>query len=114
MEGFMLVFRKRVVPGERVEEGLRLSAAMLGMDVYPVVVFVDEGVEALLPGAIYLENLREYLRVVSEMAGVYVLEESLEERELTVGDLAPGLEVEVVDLEGFTGLVEGCRLVVSF
>ena len=43
----MLIMRKRLIPGSRVEEGLRLSAAMLGMDYPPLLVFADNGVEIL-------------------------------------------------------------------
>ena len=73
----MLIMRKRLIPGSRVEEGLRLSAAMLGMDHLPNVVFLDNGVEILLPDALYKNNLMDYLTVMSDMAGGYVLEESL-------------------------------------
>ena len=45
----MLIIRKRLIPGSRIEEGLRLSAAMLGMDYPPNLVFLENGVEALFP-----------------------------------------------------------------
>jgi len=79
----MLIMRKRLIPGARVEEGLRLSAAMLGMDYPPLLVFADNGVEILMPEALYKNSLRDYLEVMSQMAGLYVLEESLTERGYT-------------------------------
>jgi len=67
----MIIMRKRLIPGTRAEEGLRLSAAMLGMDYMPNMVFVDDGVDILLPDALYKNNLKDYLTVMSDMAGVY-------------------------------------------
>ena len=110
----MLIMRKRLIPGSRVEEGLRLSAAMLGMDYLPNVVFVDNGVEILLPDALYKNNLKDYLTVMSDMAGVYVLEESLFERELTLEDLEPSIDATVIDSEELAEMAERCTIITSF
>ena len=110
----MLIMRKRLIPGSRVEEGLRLSAAMLGMDYMPNVVFVDNGVEILLPYALYKNNLKDYLVVMSEMAGVYVLEESLFERELTLDDLESSINATVIDQDEFTEMARKCTIITSF
>ena len=110
----MLIMRKRLIPGSRVEEGLRLSAAMLGMDYMPNVVFVDNGVEILLPDALYKNNLKDYLVVMSEMAGVYVLEESLFERELTLDDLEPSINATVIDSNEFAEMAKKCTIITSF
>jgi sulfur relay (sulfurtransferase) DsrF/TusC family protein len=110
----MLIMRKRLIPGSRVEEGLRLSAAMLGMDYMPNVVFVDNGVEILLPDALYKNNLKDYLVVMSEMAGVYVLEESLFERELTLDDLEPSINATVIDSNEFAEKAKKCTIITSF
>ena len=110
----MLIMRKRLIPGSRVEEGLRLSAAMLGMDYMPNVVFVDNGVEILLPDALYKNNLKDYLVVMSEMAGVYVLEQSLFERELTLDDLEPSINATVIDSDEFTEMARRCTIITSF
>ncbi len=110
----MLIMRKRLIPGSRVEEGLRLSAAMLGMDYMPNVVFVDNGVEILLPDALYKNNLKDYLVVMSEMAGVYVLEESLFERELTLDDLEQSINATVIDQDEFAEMARKCTIITSF
>ena len=110
----MLIMRKRLIPGGRVEEGLRLSAAMLGMDYVPNVVFVDNGVEILLPDALYKNNLKDYLVVMSEMAGVYVLEESLIERELTLDDLEPSINATVIDSNELAEMAKKCTIITSF
>ena len=106
--------RRRVIPGGRVEEGLRLTAAMLGMDYLPKVVFLDNGVEILLPDALYKNNLKDYLMVMSEMAGIYVLEESLNERELTLADLEQGIVVTLVNTNELAELAKSCTLITSF
>ena len=110
----MLIMRKRLIPGSRVEEGLRLSAAMLGMDYMPNVVFVDNGVEILLPDALYKNNLKDYLVVMSDMAGVYVLEESLFERELTLDDLEQSINATVIDQDEFAEMARKCTIITSF
>ena len=110
----MLIMRKRLIPGGRVEEGLRLSAAMLGMDYMPNVIFVDNGVEILLPDALYKNNLKDYLMVMSEMVGVYALEESLFERELTLDDLEQGINVTVIDAEELAEMAKKCTIITSY
>ena len=110
----MLIMRKRLIPGSRVEEGLRLSAAMLGMDHMPNMVFVDDGVEILLPDALYKNNLKDYLMVMSDMAGVYVLEESLLERELTLDDLEQGIDATVINSEELAEMAKKCTIITSF
>lgn len=110
----MLIMRKRLIPGSRVEEGLRLSAAMLGMDYMPNVVFVDDGVEILLPDALYKNNLKDYLVVMSDMAGVYVLEESLIERQLSLNDLEPAIDVTLIDSDELADMVIKCSVITSF
>jgi sulfur relay (sulfurtransferase) DsrF/TusC family protein len=103
-----------LIPGGRVEEGLRLSAAMLGMDYFPKVVFLDNGVEILLPDALYKNNLKDYLRVMSEMVGIYVLEESLCERELNVDDLEQEIDVTIVNTNELGELAKRCTVITSF
>jgi len=110
----MLIMRKRLIPGSRVEEGLRLSAAMLGMDYPPNMVFVDDGVEILLPDALYKNNLKDYLMVMSDMVGVYALEESLFQRELTLEDLEPSIEVTVIDSDKLAEMAKKCTIITSF
>ncbi|MBD3173385.1 hypothetical protein GF326_13050 [Candidatus Bathyarchaeota archaeon] len=110
----MLIMRKRLIPGGRVEEGLRLSAAMLGMDYLPNVVFVDNGVEILLPDAVYKNNLKDYLMVMSDLAGVYVLRESLFKRELTLDDLEPSINVNIIDSDELAEMAKKCTIITSF
>lgn len=110
----MLIMRKRLIPGARVEEGLRLSAAMLGMDYPPMLVFVDNGVEILMPEALYKNSLKDYLNVMSQMAGVYVLRESLEQRGYTMSDLEPSLEVTGIDFDELAEMAKQCSVITSF
>jgi sulfur relay (sulfurtransferase) DsrF/TusC family protein len=110
----MLIMRKRLIPGSRVEEGLRLSAAMLGMDYLPNVVFVDDGVEILLPYAIYKGNLKDYLMVMSDLAGIYVLQESLIERGLTLDDIEPSIDATLIDSDELGQMAKKCTIITSF
>ena len=110
----MLIMRKQLIPGARVEEGLRLSAAMLGMDYPPNLVFVDHGVEILRTEALYKVNLKDYLKAMSDLAGVYVLRESLEERGMSVSDLEPEINVTVIDFHELAEMAKRCTVLTSF
>jgi sulfur relay (sulfurtransferase) DsrF/TusC family protein len=110
----MLIMRKRLIPGARVEEGLRFSAAMLGMDYPPYLVFVDNGVLILLPEALYKNSLKDYLKVMLDLAGVYVLKESLRERGLTQKDLEPSIDVTVIDFEELAEMAKKCSIITSY
>ena len=98
MENMMIVVQSGPDDVTRVMGGLRLAAALLGMDYTPVVVFVDDGIECLRPGVIGDPVLGDYMKVVADIAGIYVLSESLEARGMSVDDLDPGLDVTPVDL----------------
>ena len=98
MDRVMLIVKSGPDEVSRAEEGLRLSAAMLGMDYPQVLVFVDEGVECLRPGALSDTGLVHYLEASADLAGVYVLSESLWERGLDIGDLDPRLEATPVGM----------------
>lgn len=114
MEKVMFVFKSGPGEGSRVEEGLRLSAAMLGMDRLPVLVFVDDGVECLRPGAFRDEDLWDYLKASADLAGVHVLFESLIERGLKIGDLDPRLEATPVDMSRLAEMAAENDLVAAF
>lgn len=114
MGNAMLIMRKRLIPGARVEEGLRLSAAMLGMDYPPLLVFADDGVEILMPEALYKNSLRDYLDVMSQMAGLYVLEESLADRGYTMRDLEPTLDVTLIGFDELAEMAKKCSVITSY
>ena len=110
----MLIIRKRLIPGARVEEGLRLSAAMLGMDHPPVIVFLDDGIEVLFPEALYKNNLKDYLKVISDLVGVYVLKESLIERGLTEDDLEQEVNATSITFNEIADMAKDCNVITSF
>jgi sulfur relay (sulfurtransferase) DsrF/TusC family protein len=114
MKEIMLIMRKRLFPGTRGEEGLRISAAMLGMDMMPKVVFLDNGVEILLPDALYKNNLKDYLEVMSTLVGVFVVQESLAMRGLTMDDLEPSINATSIKIDELTEMIKKCRIITSF
>lgn len=105
----MIIVKSGPADGARVEEGLRLAAAMLGMDYMPVIVFVDDGVECLLPGAFSDPVLGDYLKAAADLAGVHVLSESMEVLGVDVDDLDPRLEATPVDLTRFAEMTAECE-----
>jgi len=99
---------------QRVAEGLRLSAAMLGMDEPPNIVFLDEGVRCLLRQALTDQTLKEYLRTAADLAGVQVLSESMDERGIEAEDLDPSLSCTRIGLDGLAEMISKCTTVVAF
>lgn len=114
MERAMFIIKSGPVDGSRVEEGLRLSAAMLGMDYLPILVFVDEGVNCLRPGAFSDPSLWDYLKATADLAGVHVLYESIKEWGLRVGDLDSRLGAKPVDMTQLAGMAAESDVVVAF
>jgi len=51
---------------------------------------------------------------MSDMAGVYVLEESLFERELILEDLEPSIDATVIDSEELAEMAKKCTIITSF
>jgi sulfur relay (sulfurtransferase) DsrF/TusC family protein len=87
-------------PEERsnVEKGLRISAAMIGMDYPQNLVFIDRGVECLRPNVLDDTGIWDYLKAAADLLGIYVLSDSLRERGLNVNDLNSELLATPVDI----------------
>ncbi len=102
----MVIF-SRGEGSHRVEEGLRLVAAMLGMDQPPIIVFVDDGVGVLKEGALKDALMRDYLITASDLAGFYVLDASM-------GEIDPGLDVTPVTFDELAGMMGECKAVVAY
>jgi sulfur relay (sulfurtransferase) DsrF/TusC family protein len=110
----LFMFRDPVTPGSRFWEGLRLSAAFVGMDHIPVIVFMDEAVRALLPNALPFQILRDYLKTTADLAGIYVLDISLEDLKFRDRDLDPTLNVKVITLDEISEKAAECKVVAIF
>lgn len=110
----LMIIMKSSPREARAEEGLRLSAAMLGMDEPPAMIFLDNGVECLRRGALEDPVTLEFLRVAADLAGVHTLSESLGERGITAEELDPALGVELLDMEGLAEMTKEYRSVVAF
>ena len=63
------IFRSKVEPGSRFWEGLRLSAAFVGMDHIPLIVFMDDAVPGLVHNALPLRQLWDYLKTTCRPRG---------------------------------------------
>ena len=113
-EETLFMFRGSVEPGSRFWEGLRMSAAFVGMDHIPLIVFMDEAVKGLLPGALPKQVLRDYLKTTADLAGIQVLDISLDDLGLRDGDLDPGLGVKVITLDELAEKAAECRVVAIF
>ncbi|KON29245.1 hypothetical protein AC482_07030 [miscellaneous Crenarchaeota group-15 archaeon DG-45] len=110
----MLIVRSGPGEASRIEGGLRLSAAMLGMDYPQALVFVDEGVECLRPDVLGDAELRRYLEASADLAGVYVLSESLGDRGLEPSDLDPRLKAMPVNMSRLVEMASASGSVAVF
>ena len=114
MENLMIVMRSGPEESARVLEGLRISAAMLGYDWMPVIVFVNEGVECLRQGAFDGSEMEDYLKAVSDLAGIHALSKSLESRGILPDELDEAIEVNPIDIDGLARMMAECDSVVTY
>jgi len=108
------LFRSKVEPGSRFWEGLRLSAAFVGMDHIPLIVFMDEAVPSLIHNALPLRQLWDYLKTTSDLAGIYVLDVDMDEIGLKLGDLDNNLNVKMITLDELAERLAESRVVAIF
>lgn len=114
MDTLMIVMKSGPGAVARVSEGFRISAAMLGYDQLPVIVFVDEGVECLREGAFHGSEMEDYLEAASDLAGIHALSKSLKERGISPGDLDERIEVTFLEIDRFSSMMAECDSVVTF
>ena len=110
MEGLMILVRSGPKETGRVEEALRLAAAMLGFDNLLTLVFLDEGVRCLHTGAFSDPLLQDYLRASADLAGVHALTSGEEAGE----DLDPALGASLIDLDRLMIMLKDFSAVASF
>jgi sulfur relay (sulfurtransferase) DsrF/TusC family protein len=110
----IFIFRSGLEPGSRFWEGLRISAAFVGMDHIPLIVFMDDAVRGLKPGAVPFQSLWEYLKTTADLAGIHALKESLEDHGLALGDLDPQLAIQQVGLDELAEKMANYRVVAIF
>lgn len=114
MESLLIIIKSGVEAESRVVEGLRLSAAMLGMDQTPKVAFLDDGVKCLRPGMLTDRKSRDYLQAVADLGDIYVLSKSLKMRGMRVDDVDPSLKALSLNLDALAEIMAECRSVVTF
>ena len=110
MKGLMILVRSGPEETGRIEEALRLAAAMLGFDEPLTIVFLDEGIRCLHPGAFSDPTLRDYLQASADLAGVHALTSGKEAE----GGLDPTLGAALIDLDSLVNMMEEFSAVASF
>ena len=108
------IFRSKVEPGSRFWEGLRLSAAFVGMDHIPLIVFMDDAVPGLKHNALPLRQLWDYLKTTSDLAGINVLDVDMEKIGLKIADLDHNLNVKMITLDELAERFAESRVVAIF
>ncbi len=114
MSDTVFILRSPIKPGSKFWEGLRISAAFVGMDHIPLIVFMDAAVQGLKPGALPVRQLWEYLKTTADLAGINVLDVDISEQGLQLKDLDPELHVQQVGLDELSEKISEYRVVAIF
>ena len=110
MDGLMILVRSGPEETERVEEALRLAAAMLGFDELITIVFIDDGVQCLRRQAFSDPSLQDYLQAAADLAGVHAVS-SAKKSEV---DLDPALGVNLIGMDELVTMMKDNAAVASF
>ena len=110
MDGLMILVRSGPEETGRVEEALRLAAAMLGFDEPLTIAFIDDGVRCLHPQAFSDPDLQDYLQAAADLAGVNAVSSTKESRE----DLDPALGVNQIGMDELVAMMRDYSAVASF
>ena len=110
MDGLMILVRSGPEETTRVEEALRLAAAMLGFDELITIVFIDDGVRCLHPQAFSDPILHDYLQAAADLAGVHAVSDAKD----SGGDLDPALGVNQVSMNELVTMMRENSAVASF
>ena len=110
MDGLMILVRSGPEETERVEEALRLAAAMLGFDELITIVFIDDGVRCLYPQAFSDPILHEYLQAAADLTGVHAISDAKD----SGGDIDPALGVNPISMDELVTLMSDNLAVASF
>jgi hypothetical protein len=114
VDGTTFIFRSKIEPGSRFWEGLRISAAFVGMDHIPLIVFVEDAVFGLRHDALPFRQLWEYLKTTADLAGIFVLDVDMEEANLKLSDLDAELNVKMITLDELAERIAENRVVAVF
>ena len=110
MDGLMILVRSGPEETGRVEEALRLAAAMIGFDELPAIIFIDAGVRCLHPQAFSDPSLQDYLQAAADLAGVHAVSSAKE----SGGDFDSALGVNLIGLDELVTLMDAYAAVASF
>jgi sulfur relay (sulfurtransferase) DsrF/TusC family protein len=110
MEGLMILVRSGPEETGRVEEALRLAAAMLGFDEPPTIVFILDGVRCLHLEAFSDPTLQDYLQAVADLVGVHAVSSSRD----FLDDLDSAFSPTLIDLNELATLMKDHAAVASY
>jgi sulfur relay (sulfurtransferase) DsrF/TusC family protein len=100
-------------PGSRLYEGLRMITSFIGMDHIPAIIFMEDGLLALRPNALG-EKQREYLELISDMAGVWIVEEELRYNNILYQDLDQTLSIDIMNFSELSKKIQNSSTIATF
>jgi sulfur relay (sulfurtransferase) DsrF/TusC family protein len=110
MDGLMILVRSGPEETGRVEEALRLAAAMLGFDELPAIVFIDDGIRCLHPQAFSDTTIQDYLQAAADLAGIHAVGSWKE----SGGDIDSTLGVNLIGMDDLVTMMKDYAAVASF
>jgi tRNA 2-thiouridine synthesizing protein C len=114
----LLIIKSPPYGSGRVAEGFRVATAMIAMDVLPQILFVEEGVYCLLknqkPEAVGVVSFRERLKTLADLVGLYVVSDSLSQRNLKPNDLENDYNTRTISLEETSKIISQNEAIITF
>ncbi len=107
----LFLIKSKPKSGSKVEDGLRLILAMIGMNHIPFIAFLDDGVECLL-NKDSDEKLFEYLNTISNLTEIYALSDAISKRLTTLEK--PRIKVKLIDIENIADMMIKCKIILVF
>lgn len=114
MADTIFIFRSPIKPGSRFWEGLRMSAAFVGMDHIPLLIFMDESVLGLKKDVIESETFWEYLKTSADLAGLFVFDESLNQFKILLNELDPDFNVQLLTFDEIVEKISRAKVITTF
>jgi sulfur relay (sulfurtransferase) DsrF/TusC family protein len=110
----MILVRSGPENKTRVQEALRLSLTLIGMNFPTILVFMESGVKCLRHNALDDLDIRDYLQAATDLTQIFVLIESIEMMRLEKKDIDHEIIVNPLNIDELTMMMKKCGSVAVY
>ncbi|MBN1682271.1 hypothetical protein JW865_01810 [Candidatus Bathyarchaeota archaeon] len=110
----IFIFKSSIYPNSRFFEGLRITAAFVGMDHLPLILFIDDALEVIIKGRWGSDTFWDYLKTSSDLAGFFVIDSNLKKFNIQLTDLDPSLNIQLITINEFIKSILEAKVVTTF